>query len=425
MGIRMVKSTKISNLFKTTFRALQYKNFRLFWFGQCISLTGTWMQRTAQTWLVYTVTKSPMMVGILGVCQFMPLLLFSLFAGVLVDRFSKKKILIFTQILFMLQAVVMTVLTYTGQIKYWHILILSVIFGLTQTLDMPARQSFFIDLVGTENLTNAISLNSTIVNLARIVGPAVSGIIMVKYGTVFCFFINAVSFIPVIAGIILIKVKENPMRRVNAHILPDIMDGIRYIKKSETLVLNVLVMAVVCTFAMNNDVIIPVFAKEVLGRGADGYSALLSFAGLGAFISAIMMAYISKSGVKNNLLLISGTATAILQILTVFTSQYFIIVPLIIAVGFFNLIFINIANSIFQIHSSNEYRGRVMSVYSFLNMGSTPIGNFCSGLVMENMGGGFGFVFCGASTLLLLAAIFTAKHRTVHRWLRGTESAET
>lgn len=413
----MLSLKRTSSFFKTTFRALQYRNFRLFWFGQCISLTGTWMQRAAQTWLVYDVTKSPMLVGIVGVCQFMPMLLFSLFAGVLVDRFSKKKILIFTQVVFMLQAIIMTVLTFTGQIQYWHILVLSAVFGLTQTLDMPARQSFFIDLVGSENLTNAISLNSTIVNLARIVGPAVSGILMIKYGIVFCFFINAVSFIPVIAGIMMIKVPESSSRIRGTHMLADVLDGIRYIKKSETLILNVMMMAVVCTFAMNTDVIIPVFAKEVLGRGVNGYTLLLSMAGLGAFLGAIMMAYISKSGVKKSMLLFSGTATAVLQILTVITAQYLIGSLLILAVGFCNLVFINTANSIFQLHSSNEYRGRVMSVYSFLNLGSTPVGNFLSGVVMENVGGDSGFVFCGSVTLLLLGLIFAVKRRSLLGWM--------
>ena len=425
-GIRMTTAfTKTSTIFKTMFRALQYRNFRLFWFGQCISLTGTWMQRTAQTWLVYTVTKSPMLVGIVGVCQFMPMLLFSIFAGVLVDRFSKKKILILTQLIFMLQAVLMTLITYTGQIQYWHILVLSTLFGFTQTLDMPARQSFFIDLVGAENLTNAISLNSTIVNLARIVGPAVSGIVMLKYGMVFCFLVNALSFIPVIVGILLIQVKENPAHRSRSHMLPDILDGIRYIKKNDTLILNVLITAVVCTFAMNNDVIIPVFAKEVLGRGADGYTALLSTAGFGAFLGAITMAYFSKNGVKKGILLFSGTITALLQVLTLAAGQYWVSIVLVAAIGFLNLIFMNIANSIFQVNSSNEYRGRVMSVYAFLNLGSTPIGNFLSGFVMERVGGWFGFVFCGVITLLLLTVIFVIKRHTVLDWLPKRSAAGT
>lgn len=375
------------------------------------------MQRTAQTWLVYTVTNSPLKVGLVGVAQFLPMLFLSLFAGVIVDRFSKKKLLILTQCMFMLQAVLMTVLTFTGLIQYWHILILSFLFGLTQTLDMPARQSFFVDLVGEKDLTNAISLNSTIVNLARIIGPAVSGVIMLQCGTVFCFFINAVSYIPVIIGIILITATGSSIHRVHSNILPEVMEGIRYIRKSQTLVVNVLVMAVVCTFAMNNDVIIPVFAKVVLGKGANGYSFLLSMAGLGAFLAAIMMAYLSKNGVRKGLLILSGTVTAALQVLTVFTAQYAVSAILIVFIGFFNLLFINTANSIFQMNSAGEFRGRVMSVYSFLNMGSTPIGNILSSSVMETVGGDSGFLFCGSVTLVLLAAIFAVKRKEIGKWL--------
>jgi Arabinose efflux permease len=313
----------------------------------------------------------------------------------------------------------MTLLTYTGQIKYWHILVLSTLFGLTQTLDMPGRQSFFIDLVGSENVTNAISLNSTIVNLARIVGPAVSGIVMVQRGIVFCFFVNALSYIPVIVGMILIKVPANTQKAgksIKGNVVSDIVDGISYIKKSEILVANVLIMAVVCTFAMNNDVIIPVFAKDVLGRGAEAYTGLLSMAGLGAFIGAIMMSYISKFGVNKKLLLISGVSTGILQVLTVTTKLYLICQLLVLSIGFFNLVFINIANAIFQVYSSNEFRGRVMSVYSFLNQGSTPIGNFFAGGVMESMGGVFGFLSCGAITLLLLGMVYLYKGKAIREW---------
>lgn len=415
--------SKAGNFFKTTFRSLQYRNFRLFWFGQCISLTGTWVQRTAQTWLVYSVTNSPFKVGLVGVAQFLPMLFLSLFAGVVVDRFSKKKLLVLTQALFLAQAIIMTILTSLGIIQFWHILLLSFLFGLTQTLDMPARQSFFIDLVGPENVTNAISLNSTIVNLARILGPAISGVLMVKLGAAMCFFINSVSFIPVIAGILLIRTNETRAVRRSVNMLPEIADGMRYIKQSKTLVANVLVMAVVCTFAFNNDVVIPVYAREFLGGGVNGYSFMLSMAGLGAFCAAILMAYRSKNGVSKRLLIISGTGTAVMQVVTVLTRQYAISAIIILVIGFFNLIFMNTANSIFQVSSSNEYRGRVMSVYSFLNMGSTPIGNFLAGAVMERAAGDSGFLFCGGVTLVLLAVIAIFTRKELARWFHREQRA--
>ncbi|MDP4151993.1 MAG: MFS transporter [Bacillota bacterium] len=410
-------SNKLVESIKITFHSLKYKNFRYFWVGQCISLTGTWMQRTAQVWLVYTVTKSPLLVGILGVCQFMPMLLFSLFAGVIVDRFPKKNLILLTQILFMLQAAIMTILTFTGRIQYWHVFILSAFYGITQTIDMPARQSFFFELVGKDDIMNAISLNSSIVNLAKIVGPAISGAIMVAFGPVVCFFINAVSYIAVIGGILMIKIEPYVPKATHRRMLPEISEGLRYIKKSKTLMLNVIVMGIVCTFAMNNDVVIPVFSRIVLNRGASGYTTLLSAAGVGSFIGAIVMAFISKNGLHKNLLIITGIATGALQILTLLTKQYALCMLLLAFIGFSNLAFINTANSIFQIYSSDEYRGRVMSVYSFLNQGSTPIGNFYAGTVMEHIGGDSGFVSCGVATLLFLFIAIACNIKTVKQWM--------
>lgn len=409
---------KAANFFKTTFRSLKYRNFRLFWFGQCISLTGTWVQQTAQTWLVYSVTNSPFKVGLVGVAQFLPMLFLSLFAGVVVDHFSKKKLLVLTQALFLAQAVAMTLLTYTHIIQYWHILLLSFLFGVTQTLDMPARQSFFIDLVGPENVTNAISLNSTIVNLARIIGPALSGVLMMKLGATACFLINSVSYIPVIIGIMMIRVNEKQSVTYSRNMLPEISDGMRYIKKDKTLVADVLMMTVVCTFALNNDVIIPVFAHEYLGRGIDGYSSLLAAAGAGAFSAAILMAYRSSKGVNKRLLVISSVAIGLLQVSTGITNKYIFNLIVVALIGFCNLIFLNTANSIFQTNSSNEYRGRVMSVYSFLNLGSTPIGNFLAGAVMERTGGDSGYLFCGWTTLILLAVVFLITRREISKWFR-------
>jgi MFS family permease len=375
------------------------------------------MQRTAQLWLVYTITKSPFLVGLLGVCQFMPMLLFTLFAGVFVDRFPKKNILLFTQALFMLQAVILTLLTFTGVVKYWHILVLSAFFGLTQTVDMPARQSFFIELVGKEDVMNSISLNSTIANLARIVGPAVSGIVMLKFGITFCFFINAVSYIAVILGLLLIKMNNSVPQRIRRHVLQEIVEGLQYIKKSETLIINVLFMSAVCTFAMNNDVIIPVFAKTVLKMGANGYTGLMTAAGVGSFVAAIVMAFIAKNGVKKGMLIIAGVATAFIQILMFLAGNYFVALFLTAIIGFINLTFINVSNSIFQIHTTDEYRGRVMSVYSFLNQGSTPVGNFYAGSVMQQIGGRAGFPACGAATLLFLVPVFVIKRKAIISWL--------
>lgn len=409
--------SKLISLLKITFASLKHKNFRYFWIGQCISLMGTWMQRTAQVWLVYSVTNSPFLVGVVGVCQFLPMLLFTLFTGAFVDRFPKRKILLLTQSFFMLQAIILTLLTYTGAIRYWHILVLSVLLGLTQTLDMPARQSFFIELVGKNDVMNAISLNSTIVNLAKIIGPAISGIIMVKFGAVTCFFINAFSFFAVLTSLLLMKTNDVVPQRVRRHIVQEIKEGLIYIKERETLIINVLFMAIICTFAMNNDVILPVFAKTVLRMGARGYTNLMTAAGIGSFIAAIMMATLAKDGLKKGILVVCAVITSIIQILILLTRSYTLALLLVGMIGFLNLTFLNVANSIFQVSSSDEYRGRVMSVYSFLTQGSTPVGNFYAGTVMEWLGGSFGYPACGAASLLLIIPIIAVKRKTIAAWL--------
>lgn len=405
-------------MLNNTFASLKHLNFRYFWFGQWISLIGTWMQRTAQVWLVYTLTQSPLLVGMLGVCQFLPILLFSLFAGVFIDRFPKKKILLLTQTLFMVQAFIMTALTYFEAIRYWHVFILTALFGLTQTVDMPARQSFFIELVGPKDVMNAISLSSTIVNLAKILGPAFSGILMIKYGLVFCFLMNGLSYIAVLLGLFLIKTENFVAKRRHRHVLQEIREGIRYIRNHEALVTNVLTMAVVCTFAMNNDVLIPVFAKSVLEKGATGYTSLLSAVGLGSLSSALVLATISQRGLKTGRLFMSAVALAVLQVITAFVHVYWLSFLLLTAIGFMNLTFINTANSLFQLQSTDEYRGRVMSVYAFLNQGSTPLGNFYAGTVMEHFGGSAGFLTCGLTTLLLIIPIMLKAKKGVSKALQ-------
>lgn len=390
--------TKLSNAFP----ALKHKNFRYFWTGQCISLMGTWIQRTAQAWLVYSLTKSAFLLGLLGVFQFGPVFLFSLFIGVFIDRFSKKKLLILTQIIFMVQSLVLAYLVWIHAVKYWHIAILATIFGFAQTIDLPVRQSFYVELVGKNDLMNAISLNSTVINLAKIVGPSVAGILMVKLGVTACFFINGISFIPVIYGICRIKVKESRFtKNDNKNVIGEIQDGIKYIIKNDALKFTIILMIIVCVFSANTEVIIPVLTSEVLKMGAKQYSFLLSAFGVGALSGAIFMVLRSKHGLNKSILIGDAVFISIAQILTYFFRQYYIIAILIVFIGFFYLTFLNMSNSTLQLNITNEYRGRVMSVYALITSGSAPIGNSFAGVVMQKAGGNFGYLACGLLTLLL------------------------
>ena len=388
-----------------TFSSLKHRNFRYFWTGQCISLMGTWVQRTAQAWLVYSITKSPLLLGLLGVFQFGPVFLLSLFVGVFVDRFSKKKLLILTQIIFMVQSLILTYLIWIHAVKYWHIALLASIFGLAQTLDMPVRQSFFVELVGKEDLINAISLNSTITNLAKIIGPSVAGILMVKLGVTACFFINGISFIPVIYGLVQIKVKANIQKRNHENVFKQIKDGIDYIIENDYLKFTVMLMIIVCIFSANSEVIIPVLVSEVLKMGAKEYSFLLSAFGFGALCGAIFMASRSRHGLNKNILIADSILISLAQIFIYFLKQYYIIAVFIIFIGLFYMTFLNMSNSTLQMNTTNEYRGRVMSVYTLIVSGSAPIGNSFAGTVMEKASPDIGYLMCGLVTIVLVVSL--------------------
>lgn len=397
--------TMIATKLSQAFPALTHKNFRYFWFGQCISLMGTWMQRTAQQWLVYTITKSAFLLGILGVAQFGPMLVFSLFAGVLADRYPKKSMLLFTQASLMIQALILAFLVWSGHVYYWQVLILASTLGLISTLDNPIRQSFLIELVGRKDLTNAIALNSSIVNLARIIGPALATIIMAGFGAGFCFFLNAVSFIPVMFGLSLIRPQMIISAQKTENLFKSVGDGLKYIFKKPILACAVLAVLDVGTFAMNTNVLFPVFADQVLHKGANGYGFLLSAMGIGSLLGAILIATKARTNPSRRIMFASSLSISGLLILIFFIHSFIISAIAIAGIGFFNIIFMNIVNSTLQLNSSNEYLGRIMSVYSLSLGGTTPIGNLFAGSLTQRFGPSVGFIMCGLITAILLVAI--------------------
>ncbi len=412
------------SMLRAIFSSLKHRDFRIFWIGQCVSLMGTWMQRTALIWLVYTMTDSPFLVGLVGVAQFLPMLLFTLFAGAVVDRFPKRKILIVTQSLLMLQAFALAMLAFFNSEQYWQLLLLCAFLGITTTIDMPARLSFFADLVGKEDVMNAVSLNSSIVNLARIIGPAVAGIVMMKFGAAVCFLINALSFLAVIYSLTRIETKDSVAPPQKRNMLEEVKEGLAYIKNDETLYLNAVFLAIVSTFAMNSEVIIPVFAKTVLGMGAGAYTKLLSAAGAGSLAGAVTMASLSKKGVRKWILLVGAAATLSVQVLMAIAWNYALALLFVAMIGFFNLVFLNAGNSIFQVYAPDKYRGRVMSVYSFLTQGSLPVGNFFAGTAMQAFGGWAGYPACGLTAFICLALFMGNKKEVVKGWFKGAKASE-
>ncbi len=390
---------------KETFPALKHRNFRYFWFGQCISLLGTWMQTTAQQWLVYTLTKSALLLGLLGVAQFGPVMLLSLFAGVFVDRYPKKRMLIITQTALMLQAFALAALVLSGHVTYWHVFILAVLLGLVNTLDLPTRQSYMPDLVGMKDLRSGIGLNSAIVNVARMVGPALSAALMAKYSPGLLFLLNGISFIPVIVGLYLIKTKPGAVKKSEKKIVAEMVGGLRYIRRTPVLLGAVLSMLAVGTFVMNFNVVIPIYAAQALKSGVNGYGLLMSASGAGSLIGALLVSSRAKGNPRLQILFGSGLLVSAFLILLNFIHTLPAAAWTFGIVGFFNIIFITTVNSSIQLNSSHEFRGRVMSVYTFAFAGTTPIGNFFAGSITEKFGPGIGFLMCGLVSLVFLLAV--------------------
>jgi len=406
-------TNEVKNTFNNPFIALKHKSFRYYWIGMCVSLIGTWMQNIAQPWLAYTLTNSPFLLSLIGIVQFTPMLIFSLFAGVIIDKFPKKKILIFTQSASLMVTLILAILVWSGKIQYWHILVMSIILGIVNTIDMPSRQSIIIELVGREDLMNAIALNSMVFNVARIIGPALAGLVMGYAGIAVCFFANAISFAAVLISLFFIKLKSIEKKlKNNTKILEEIKDGLKYICNNDTLLYTLLVMAIVGTFAPNFNVLVPVFAKEILQQNEAGFGILMSFMGFGSFLGAMFIATLSRSGPKKFVIYIVPLIVGALLIIVGFTNVYLMTGISLAITGFFFISFTSSANSTLQLNSNNEYRNRVMSVYTLVFAGSTPFGNLYAGLFAEHFNARIGFAACGGIIILLMIPLFIYKARS-------------
>ncbi|MEI6092549.1 MAG: MFS transporter [bacterium] len=405
--------TKIYDLFKNNFHSLFHRNYRYFFIGQLVSLIGTWMQVMAQAWLVYEITNSPFKLGLVSALQFLPTLIFGLFAGVFVDRFPKKKILILTQIMSMIQAFALFFLAYFNMIEYWHIITLAIMLGLTNALDAPARQAYVIELVGRKDVVNAIGLNSVVFNTARIVGPAIAAILMTGLGISWCFFLNGISFIGVIVALMMIK--HDPDRKYiiyqskKMNIIKDVAAGLSYIRGNTVLLKTSVMVLFITLFGFNHNVLIPIFAKTVLGFREKGFGLLLSSLGIGSLIGALSVAVGSKHNPKIRKLMYSSILLGVSLFIIGFTRTGLTTAISIGFCGLFNLWFFTNANSMLQLNSSDEYRGRVMSVYTMVFSGAMPVGNFISGYIAEKIGAAATFSILGAIIFITVISFLTIR----------------
>lgn len=375
------------------FVALRHRNFRLFWFGQLISLIGTWMQSIGQSWLVLQLSHNALTLGLVGALQFLPVLFFALFGGVFADRWPKRRVLLFTQSSAMILAAILWVLIITGVVQIWHILILASLLGFTNALDMPTRQAFVVEMVGRDDLPNAVALNSSLFNMARIVGPGIGGLVIAALGVAPLFLLNALSFIAVIIGLALIDIKKLHTRhtpigqpeQAKLGTFKSIGEGLSYIFKTPSISLIIAVVGIISLFGINFNVVLPLFATDILHVGATGFGFISSAFGIGSLLSALWLAWGNRRPSIRQML-IGATAFGIAEALFAISHNYVLSLVLIAAVGFMQIGFSAIANTTLQTVSPDHLRGRVMSAYMVVFAGSTPIGNLFIGALAVPFG---------------------------------------
>lgn len=386
-------------------RALRHRDFRLFWSGQLVSLIGTWMQSVGQSWLVLELTDSPFRLGLIGALQFGPILLFSFLAGAISDRVRKRRMLIGTQTALMIQAFTLSALVASGHVQFWHVAVLASLYGLANTLDMPARQSFMAHLVPRGDLMNAIALNSAVFNGARVVGPAAAGLLVARYGTAAAFLFNGLSFLAVIAALMAIRNEGAPRPRSGLGMGAEIAEGVRYALGTPRITLVFGLLLSVSLFVVNMNVLVPLIARNVLHEGAHGFGLLMASLGVGAVIGALAVA--TFSGGRPPLWAVVGpalTAATLLLVLS-FVHRFGLAAAVLMALGFAQIAFMTACNTTVQITVPDELRGRIMGLYALVFAGMVPIGSLIMGTVAERWGVLRACAVGGAMGLLLITTL--------------------
>ncbi len=391
-------------------RAFRHRNYRLFYAGQTISLIGTWMQSVAQAWLVLQLTGAPIALGVIAAAQFTPVLLFGLFGGVIADALPKRRTLIATQSTMMILALVLWALVATGVVQVWMILVLALLLGIANAVDMPVRQAFSVEMVGREDVGNAVALNSAMFNSARIVGPAVAGVTIGIAGVAVAFLINGLSFIAVIVGLFFMRDAElrlpppSPRPKTPRAVVESLAEGLRYVRATPIVLLAILVVGVVATFGMNFNVLVPAYTQDILHGDAAAYGFLMAASGIGSLIAALWIAFSASDSprllVGGALLLgVAETALAAVGLLSFALALMFL-------VGVGSIAMTATANTAIQVTVPDVLRGRVISVYTTIFAGSTPIGGLVMGGIASALGVPIAFIVGGGiSAVAALAAI--------------------
>lgn len=393
-------------------RALRSRNFRLFFAGQSISLIGTWMQRIAMSWLVYRLTHSALLLGVAGFAGQIPTFLLAPFAGVLADRWNRHRTLIVTQTLAMLQAVVLWVLVLTGTVQVWHIIALAVMLGAINAFDMPVRQSFVVQMIeGKEDLGNAIALNSSMVNAARLLGPAAAGVLIAVFGEGICFLLNALSYLAVIAALVAMRIAPVSERAANGRVLEGIKEGFSYVFGFEPIRYIILLLALVSLMGMPYQVLMPVFAKDVLGGGPHTLGFLMGASGLGALVGTVYLACRRSVRGLGSVIAVSAAVFGLGLIAFSFSHVVWFSMVLMFFTGLGMIVQMAASNTVLQTVVDDDKRGRVMSFYTMAFMGMAPFGSLLAGALAARI---------GAPNTLVVGGVFTIAGAIVFARKLGT-----
>ncbi len=387
-----------------TFASLRHRNYRLYWFGQMISLIGSYMQSIGQAWLVLELTHSGWQLGLVGALQALPVLLFSLFGGVFADRWPKRRVLLVTESAAMVQALLLWVLNATGSIQLWHLYVLATLLGFTNCLERPTRQAFVIELVGRDDLPNAVALDSSLSQMTRVVGPGIAGIIIAASGVSMLFLLNALSFLAVIVGLALIKIEDlhaQQLQHSNAgerqNTWQSLREGVEYVWDTPSISLVIVVVGLVLLFGSNFNVVLPLFATDVLHRGAAGFGFLSAALAIGSLLSALWLAWSNRQSTIRHLLL-SMLAFSVLEVVFATSRIYLLSLVLIASIGFAETAFAALSITTLQTVAPDHLRGRVMSVTFLFFDGSLPPGYLLMGWLAS---------LYGASSAMLIGALLS------------------
>jgi MFS family permease len=388
--------------------AFRFPNYRLWFAGQSVSLIGTWMQMVAQQWVVYELTGSKLMLGGVTFVGSLPVFFLMLPAGVLADRLPRRSILLYTQTVSMILAFILTLLLAIGRLQVWHVFVLAALLGVVNSFDAPARQAFTVEIIDDRrDLPNAIALNSTMFNLARVIGPAVAGLVLATWGATWCFGINGASFLAVIAGLLAMRIQANPQVSIEEPV-GQVREGIRYTWRHPVILPIVLITMVSGVFAFSYSTLLPAFAVEVFHRGEEALGLLTAAVGVGAVLGSLFMASSTVVKVRAGPMIVGSILFPLSLLAFAFTSSFALSLGFLVVSGFGLVVQNTSINSIIQIQVSDELRGRIMSIYLLAFFGAMPLGALQVGFVAQALGSAAGMGVSAAVGLVLTAGILAA-----------------